>query len=90
MSHSPRTRRAPARLVARLVALAALCAIVFAVASAPAAEARAKQKNKKNQPTTGRIEVSTNPGGYPIFINGRPAGERHPRLLGCCPRLFER
>ncbi|HEX6624526.1 MAG TPA: hypothetical protein VF064_12505 [Pyrinomonadaceae bacterium] len=75
MPHSPRTRRAPARLVARLVALAALFAVVFAVAPAPDSEARAKQKNKKNQPTTGRIEVSTNPGGYPILIDGRPAGE---------------
>ncbi len=39
------------------------------------AEAK-KQKNKKNQqPTTGRIEVSTQPGGYPITIDGQPAGE---------------
>src|SRR5215213_10752890 len=38
--------------------------------------AGAKQKNKKNQPpTTGRIEVSTQPGGYPITIDGQPAGE---------------
>jgi hypothetical protein len=35
-----------------------------------------KQKNKKNQqPTIGRIEVSTQPGGYPITIDGQPAGE---------------
>jgi hypothetical protein len=39
------------------------------------AEAK-KQKDKKNaQPTTGRIEVSTQPGGYPISIDGQPAGE---------------
>src|SRR5215217_3633416 len=38
--------------------------------------AEAKQKNKKSQqPTTGRIEVSTQPGGYPITIDGQPAGE---------------
>lgn len=56
--------------VARLFALVALVAL-----SLPAADAKGKQKNGKNQPTTGRIEVSTSPGGYPIFIDGRPAGE---------------
>ena len=51
-------------------------AILLALASAAAVPAVAKkQKNKKNQPTTGRIEISTNPGGYPIIIDGRPAGE---------------
>lgn len=50
--------------------LMALC-----VSLLPTFEATAKQKNKKNQITTGRIEVSTNPGGYPIFIDGQPAGE---------------
>src|ERR1044071_5848624 len=53
-----------------ILAIAACASLVSAGATA------AKQKNKKNQqPTTGRIEVSTNPGGYPITIDGRPAGE---------------
>src|SRR5947209_5090930 len=60
---------------ARAVALAALVALL-ACTSFLTFEARAKQKNKKSQqPTTGRIEVSTSPGGYPISIDGRPAGE---------------
>jgi hypothetical protein len=62
---------ARAAFVAATLAVAAL----VACASFATAGARAKQKNKKNQPTTGRIEVSTNPGGYPITIDGRPAGE---------------
>jgi hypothetical protein len=61
---------------ARVAAFVALLALV-ACTSLLTFEARAKQKNKKNQqePTTGRIEVSTNPGGYPITIDGQPAGE---------------
>ena len=59
---------------ARLAALAALLALA---ATLPLADsgAQAKQKNKRVQPTTGRIEVSTQPGGYPITIDGQPAGE---------------
>ena len=60
---------------ARLAAVAALLALA-ASASLHVFDAQAKQKNgKKNQPTTGRIEVSTQPGGYPITIDGQPAGE---------------
>ena len=61
---------------ARATALVALIALV-ACASLATFEAQAKQKNKKGvvQPTTGRIEVSTNPGGYPITIDGNAAGE---------------
>jgi PEGA domain len=61
---------------ARALAAAALL-LLLACTSLVTFEARAKQKSKKNQPqpTTGRIEVSTNPGGYPITIDGRPAGE---------------
>src|SRR5215207_11408629 len=63
--------RAPRLLAVAVVALAA-CAALFASNDAQAK----KQKNKKNQqPTTGRIEVSTQPGGYPITIDGQPAGE---------------
>jgi hypothetical protein len=32
-------------------------------------------KDKKKVPKTGRIEISTNPGGYPMFIDGQEAGE---------------
>src|ERR1043166_1690150 len=60
---------------ARAVALVAILALL-ACTPLLTFEARAKQKNKKNQqPTTGRIEISTNPGGYPITIDGQPAGE---------------
>jgi hypothetical protein len=62
--------RAP-RLLTALLAVLALAA----AASLPNSGVQAKQKNKKNQPTTGRIEVSTQPGGYPITIDGQPAGE---------------
>ena len=59
------------------VASAALLALAVCAALLLAAGAEAKkQKNKKNaQPTTGRIEVSTSPGGYPVSIDGNPAGE---------------
>src|SRR5947209_18117111 len=60
---------------ARAVAFTALVAML-ACTSLLTFGARAKQKDKKgHQPTTGRIEVSTNPGGYPITIDGQPAGE---------------
>src|ERR1043166_2565483 len=60
---------------ARAVALVAILALL-ACTPLLTFEARAKQKNKKNQqPTTGRIEISTNPGGYPITIDGQSAGE---------------
>ncbi len=53
------------------------CALLIALAlcSAQTFEARAAQKSRKNQPTMGRIEVSTTPGGYPLIIDERPAGE---------------
>jgi hypothetical protein len=67
--------RSPKDSSARAVALVALLALL-ACTPLLTFEARAKQKNKKNQqPTTGRIEVSTTPGGYPITIDGNPAGE---------------
>ena len=60
----------------RLLAATALVAALAASASllSPGAQAK-KQRDRKNQPTTGRIEVSTQPGGYPIIIDGQPAGE---------------
>ena len=63
--------RTPRLLAVALVALAACAALLLTTG----AEAK-KQKNKKNQqPDTGRIEVSTQPGGYPITIDGQAAGE---------------
>ncbi len=60
---------------AGILAAALAVAAIVACASFLTTATHAKQKNKKNQPTTGRIEVSTNPGGYPITIDGQPAGE---------------
>ena len=60
---------------ASILAAALAVAAIVACASFLTTATQAKQKNKKNQPTTGRIEVSTNPGGYPITIDGQPAGE---------------
>jgi hypothetical protein len=62
---------------ARILVAAAVVALL-ACTSLLSFGAHAKQKNKKNQQqtmTTGRIEVSTNPAGYPITIDGKPAGE---------------
>src|ERR687884_1179887 len=61
---------------ARLLVALALAALAATI-SLRGFDAQAKQKSKKNVqlPTTGRIEVSTNPGGYPITIDGQPAGE---------------
>lgn len=53
----------------------ALLALIVFICAPVSNGVQAKQKNRKNQPTTGRIEVSTNPGGYPIIIDGSPAGE---------------
>jgi hypothetical protein len=46
------------------------CAVALALAACllPPSEARAAAKDKKKKPTTGRIEVSTNPRGYSITI----------------------
>ena len=69
--HRPKAFRA-SRLFAAAFTAVALAACVTLLTSGVEAK---KQKNKKNQPTTGRIEVSTQPGGYPITIDGQPAGE---------------
>lgn len=58
-----------------LVAAFALVALAASATFLTAGVEAKKQKNKKQQPTTGRIEVSTQPGGYPITIDGQPAGE---------------
>src|SRR5215210_3475812 len=69
--HRPKAFRA-SRLFAAAFTAVALAACVTLLTSGVEAK---KQKNNKNQPTTGRIEVSTQPGGYPITIDGQPAGE---------------
>ncbi|HEY0169525.1 MAG TPA: PEGA domain-containing protein [Pyrinomonadaceae bacterium] len=68
----PKAFGAPRLLAAAFVMLALAASAAFLTAGV---EAKKKQKNNKNQPTTGRIEVSTQPGGYPIIIDGQPAGE---------------
>ena len=61
----------PRAAFAAFLALAACAALLLAAG----VEAKKKQNKKNQQPTTGRIEVSTQPGGYPITIDGQPAGE---------------
>src|SRR5215207_9025536 len=61
----------PRAALAAVLALAACAALLLTTG----AEAKKKQNKKHQQPTTGRIEVSTQPGGYPISIDGQPAGE---------------
>ncbi|HEX8719564.1 MAG TPA: PEGA domain-containing protein [Pyrinomonadaceae bacterium] len=71
----PRGTKKDSPRASRMLAAFALLALA-ASASLLTFSAEAKQKNKKTQtPTTGRIEVSTQPGGYPITIDGQPAGE---------------
>lgn len=65
----------PTRIRQRAFRTLALALLLTLTASAPAAAVAKKQKTRKNYPTTGRIEISTNPGGYPVIIDGRPAGE---------------
>ena len=70
----PTPTRQPRPHAARALALCALLAL-FAAAGLPQGAEAKKQKIGKGIPTTGRIEISTNPGGYPITIDGRSAGE---------------
>ena len=70
---SHKTSFRPTRLLATAFAVLALAACAALVTTD--ALAKKKQNKKTQQPTTGRIEVSTQPGGYPITIDGQPAGE---------------
>lgn len=65
-------RKGRSRYFALAAALALLC---VAAAPAHAVVPGGSKDKKKNQPATGRIEVSTQPGGYPMTIDGKPAGE---------------
>jgi hypothetical protein len=69
------TRDLCPRVARRALAVAALLA-VFASASPLTPEAHAQQQKKNGKaPTTGSIEISTTPGGYPIYIDGVYSGE---------------
>ncbi len=59
------------RSIARRLVPIVLCALLC-VGLMPTVETHAKQKNEVRN---GRIEIATNPGGYPILIDGQPAGE---------------
>ncbi len=60
-----------ARTYTAKTAFAFLLVLSCCVASVSTTEAR----DNKNKPTYGRIEISTNPGGYPILVDGKPSGE---------------
>ena len=60
---------------ARRALLASVLFALVACAASPRTFEASAQKKNKNRPTTGRIEISTTPGGNPIFIDGTPAGE---------------
>lgn len=54
------------------IARSLMCAVLFAFFSSCAASAYAAGKDT---PAYGRLEISTKPAGYPIVIDGKPAGE---------------
>jgi hypothetical protein len=63
------------RTRAALAAAAVLLSLCAFGPSAAHASVPKNSKDKKKAPTTGRIEISTQPAGYPITIDGQPAGE---------------
>lgn len=65
---SKRTTIMSAPSPARILTAILVCAVLFSLSDTT----HARQKARNN--TTGRIEVSTNPGGYPILIDGQPSG----------------
>lgn len=50
-------------------------AILFTLLCCAAFVSTTEARDKKNKPNYGRIEVATNPGGYPILVDGTPSGE---------------
>ena len=50
--------------------LAAVALLLLSLGLCTAAQASQRERNQN-----GRIEVSTTPGGYPLVIDGQPAGE---------------
>jgi hypothetical protein len=65
-------------------AFVALAALLFLFAQSLQTRAHADTKKKPNY---GRIKISTNPGGYPVLIDGQPAGSttESERLLDLPP-----
>jgi hypothetical protein len=65
-------------------AFVALAALTFLFAQSLQTKAHADTKKK---PSYGRIKISTNPGGYPVLIDGQPAGSttESERLLDLPP-----
>lgn len=57
-----------------VAAVSLVCAVYFVLAACFTPMAVAATM-KKERPTYGRIEVSTTPGGYPILIDGKAAGQ---------------
>ncbi len=64
MTHTLHTRRA-------IIHLTLFVALLTSVAAFPVT-AEAQRRSRVNY---GRIEITTNPAGYPILVDGRPSGE---------------
>ena len=73
------TKPARALLAVRTRAVLAAAALLLSLYAFSPSDAYAavprSSKDKKKLPTTGRIEISANPGGYPLLIDGQNAGE---------------
>lgn len=54
--------------------------LLFTIFDGFAATVSAHATRKKDEPNYGRLEISTKPGGYPILIDGKPAGETTPSV----------
>lgn len=68
----------------KLIYAAWIIVLCFSLALLPGREAHAATPNRKNDkkrperpvtPTTGRLEVSTSPGGHTVLVDGRPVGQ---------------
>jgi hypothetical protein len=72
LTRSRTTRDLFPRVARRAAALAALLALL--ASAAPLAPVAHAQKKNGKRPTVGVLEVSTAPGGNPLFIDDAPAG----------------
>lgn len=61
--------------------------VIFCLAAAVLSANALTTYARDRRPNYGRIEISTTPGGYPLLIDGKPAGEttESPRLLDLSP-----
>lgn len=73
MRQHRRWLRKEMNLVNAKMACAVIALLALVVLARGEASARAATQNGK--PNYGRIELSTEPGGYPLLIDGNPAGE---------------